>query len=253
MSGHFLESWFQATAFLQSSQTPEQLPPDSGREVAFAGRSNAGKSSAINAITGQKGLARASKTPGRTRLLNVFTLDTEHRLVDLPGYGYAEVARAEKERWQEALAYYLEERRSLAGLVLVMDIRHPLTDFDNQLLSWAQTRARPVYVLLTKADKFGRGAAGARLNTVQAALQARFPGVEAQLFSATHRLGVDAARTRIGAWLELTRPAPRGGGASRTPPPKSKKSPGNKGKASGAQKKSRHRGRNHTRSGRRSG
>ncbi len=256
MSGNFLEDWFRSTAFLQSCQTPAQLPHDSGREVAFAGRSNAGKSSAINAITGQKGLARASKTPGRTRLLNFFTLDSEHRLVDLPGYGYAEVARAEKDRWQEALAYYLEERRSLAGVILVMDARHPLTDFDSQLLSWAQTKAMPMYVLLTKADKFGRGAAGAQLSSVQTALHARFPDVDAQLFSALKGMGVDMARTRIGAWLELSRSAPRGGssaGATHTRSRKSKKSPGNKGKESGAQKKSRHRGRDLPRSGRRSG
>ena len=216
MSGHFLENWFRPTAFLQSSQTPAQLPRDAGREVAFAGRSNAGKSSAINAIAGQKGLARASKTPGRTRLLNFFTLDEAHRLVDLPGYGYAEVARAEKERWQEALAYYLEERQSLAGLVLVMDARHPLTDFDTQLLSWAQAAALPVHVLLTKADKLGHGAAAAQLKIVQAALRARFPGTDVQLFSAVERQGVDLARARIAEWLKLTpRPA--------------KKSPGNKG------------------------
>ena len=239
MSGNFLEDWFRSTEFLLSCQTPAQLPHDSGREVAFAGRSNAGKSSAINAITGQKGLARASKTPGRTRLLNFFTLDAEHRLVDLPGYGYAEVARAEKERWQEALAYYLEERRSLAGVILVMDARHPLTDFDTQLLTWAQAAALAVYILLTKADKFGRGAAAAQLRTVQTALRAQFPGVDAQLFSAIDGQGVDTARAHIAAWLELARPA--------------KKSPGNKGKESGAQKKSRHRGRNLPRSGRRSG
>jgi GTP-binding protein len=256
LSGNFLEDWFRSTEFLLSCQTPAQLPPDSGREVAFAGRSNAGKSSAINAIAGQKGLARASKTPGRTRLLNFFTLDDEHRLVDLPGYGYAKVARVEKERWQEALAYYLEERRSLAGLILVMDARHPLTDYDSQLLRWAQDAALPVHVLLTKADKFGHGAATAQLNTVHAALRARFPGSEVQLFSALNGLGVDTARARIGAWLELPpRVRISGKRAERTAaaPAKSKKSPGNKGKESGAQKKSRHRGRNLPRSGRRSG
>jgi len=208
LSGHFLEDWFRATTFLLSSQTPAQLPRDDGREVAFAGRSNAGKSSAINAITGQKGLARASNTPGRTRLLNFFTLDEQHRLVDLPGYGYAKVARAEKERWQETLAYYLEERRSLAGLILVMDARHPLTEFDTQLLGWALTAALPVHVLLSKADKLGHGAAGAQLKTVQAALLARFPGGGVQLFSAVNRQGVDAARARIGEWLELPRTPP---------------------------------------------
>lgn len=240
MSGNFLEDWFRSTEFLLSCQTPAQLPHDSGREVAFAGRSNAGKSSAINAITGQKGLARASKTPGRTRLLNFFTLDDEHRLVDLPGYGYAEVARAEKERWQEALAFYLEERRCLAGLVLVMDARHPLTDFDIQLLGWAQGAERPVHVLLTKADKLARGAAAAQFRGVQATLRARFPGTDVQLFSAVDRQGVDPARAHIAEWLKL---APR----------PAKKSPGNKGKKSGAQKKSRHRGRDLPRSGRRSG
>lgn len=250
MSGHFLEDWFKTAAFLQSCPTRELLPRDAGREVAFAGRSNAGKSSAINAITGQKGLARASKTPGRTRLLNFFTLDADHRLVDLPGYGYAEVARAEKERWQEALAFYLEERDCLAGLVLVMDVRHPLTDFDRQLLGWAQAAARPVHVLLTKADKLGRGAAGAQLKIVQSALQTSFPGNGAQLFSAVDGQGVDSARAQIAAWLELSGPAPR---AARPPSKRPKKSPGNKGKESGAQKKSRHGGRNLPRSGRRSG
>jgi GTP-binding protein len=136
-----------------------QLPPDEGGEVAFAGRSNAGKSSAINCITGQKTLARTSKTPGRTQLINFFDLDAQRRLVDLPGYGYAKVSEDIKRRWQQTMEQYLATRHSLQGLVLLMDVRHPLKEVDRQLLSWCWQKGMPAHVLLTKADKLKRGAA----------------------------------------------------------------------------------------------
>src|SRR5690348_5596497 len=141
---------FRHTRFLTSAAALGGLPPDLGREVAFAGRSNAGKSSALNVITGVNGLARVSKTPGRTRLLNVFALTDAMRLVDLPGYGYAKVPEAERLKWGELLDGYLGTRQSLAGLIVVMDIRHPLTEFDRQLLGFAAPLQLPVHVLLSK-------------------------------------------------------------------------------------------------------
>ena len=142
----------QQARFLISAAKVDQCPPDEGYEVAFAGRSNAGKSSALNTLT-HASLARTSKTPGRTQLLNFFTLDEERRLVDLPGYGYAKVPIPLKQHWQRHLEAYLGSRESLVGLVLMMDIRHPLTDFDRLMLDWAQVSRLPVHVLLTKADK----------------------------------------------------------------------------------------------------
>jgi len=150
---------YRAARFLDSVNAFPRLPPDSGREVAFAGRSNAGKSSALNVLTGQRQLARASKTPGRTQLLNFFEVEPERLLVDLPGYGYARVPDAVRRHWQALLERYLRERAALRGLLLLMDIRHPLTELDRGMLDCCAARALPVHVLLTKADKLGRGAA----------------------------------------------------------------------------------------------
>src|SRR5215472_14814601 len=172
---------FRHTRFLLSGAALRDLPEDTGREVAFAGRSNAGKSSALNAITGVSGLARVSKTPGRTRLLNLFGLEGGLRLMDLPGYGYAKVPEAERLRWGELLDNYLSSRQSLMGLILVMDIRHPLTDFDRQLLEYAGPIELPVHVLLSKADKLSRGTAASTLGKVQRDLRG---WGTAQLFSA---------------------------------------------------------------------
>ena len=148
---------YKSVSFLTSAPSIKQCPADTGREIAFAGRSNAGKSSAINTLTRTKGLARTSKTPCRTQLINFFELGADRRLVDLPGYGYAKVPIAMKREWDKHLAEYLQMRQSIAGLVLLMDIRHPLQEFDQQMLNWAAQAGLPVHILLTKADKLKRG------------------------------------------------------------------------------------------------
>lgn len=194
--------YYRCARFLTSAARLEQAPPDTGLEVAFAGRSNAGKSSAINALCGQKGLARTSKTPGRTQLLNFFGLDDERRLVDLPGYGYAAVAASIRAEWQGAVAPYIERRRSLRGLVVLSDVRHPLRDLDLQLVDWASHLERPVHVLLTKADKLGRGKAAATLLAARDLL-AGYPGAPTvQLFSALAGQGLEALAEVLDGWLE---------------------------------------------------
>lgn len=189
---------FRHTRFLTSAPHAGACPPDAGREVAFAGRSNAGKSSAINAITGVNGLARVSKTPGRTQLLNFFHVTDAGRLVDLPGYGYARVPEAEQSRWQGMIEGYLASRQSLGGLILIMDARHPLKPFDTRMLTWCAHHRLAVHVLLTKADKLSKSE-GAR--TLQSVLHAA-PDVGAQLFSALKGQGVETARAQLAAWLE---------------------------------------------------
>ncbi|AMO73595.1 MULTISPECIES: ribosome biogenesis GTP-binding protein YihA/YsxC [Pseudomonas] len=193
----------QQATFLISAAKVEQCPEDSGREVAFAGRSNAGKSSALNALT-HANLARTSKTPGRTQLLNFFRLDDERRLVDLPGYGYAKVPIPLKLHWQQHLEAYLSSRESLAGVVLMMDIRHPLTEFDRLMLDWAQASRLPIHVLLTKADKLAFGAAKNALLKVRREIQQGWGDVASvQLFSAPKREGVEEAQQVLAAWLGL--------------------------------------------------
>jgi GTP-binding protein len=189
---------FRHTRFLTSGAALAGLPSDMGREVAFAGRSNAGKSSALNAITGVGGLARVSKTPGRTRLLNLFEVAPGMRLMDLPGYGYAKVPEAERLKWGELLDSYLSSRQSLTGLIMVMDIRHPLTDFDLQLLGYAAPLQLPVHVLLSKADKLGRGAAAKALTETRKGLRG---WGTAQLFSAHSGDGVEDAQKHLAEWL----------------------------------------------------
>lgn len=193
-------------SFLISSPTLALCPTDIGREVAFAGRSNAGKSSCINALARQKQLARASKTPGRTQLINFFALDPERRLVDLPGYGYAKVSHTMKEEWQRHLGSYLQGRFSLRGLILLMDIRHPLTDFDRNMLTWAAERQLPVHCVLTKADKLNRGPALNVLQAVKKDLQALGFNCTAQLFSALKLDGLEALGDKLGEWLEYPPP-----------------------------------------------
>src|SRR5690606_12291316 len=151
---------FHKATFFQSAPSIRECPSETGVEVAFAGRSNAGKSSAINTLTNNSKLARTSKTPGRTQLINFFSLSDSQRLVDLPGYGYAKVSRDLKEQWQRYLSEYLQNRRSVKGLILLMDIRHPLQEFDTTMLDWTAQAGMPVHILLTKADKISRGAAG---------------------------------------------------------------------------------------------
>ena len=192
---------FNKVRFVTSAPDIRHLPDDSGVEVAFAGRSNAGKSSALNALTNQKNLARTSKTPGRTQLINLFELEPGKRLVDLPGYGYAQVPEEMKRKWQESLSEYLQKRESLKGLVLLMDIRHPLTPLDQQLLGWCAIRGLAVHILLTKADKLSRGAAMTVRQQVEKTLRTDYPQTSAQLFSALTRLGVAEAHQRLDEWL----------------------------------------------------
>lgn len=192
---------YRATRFLSSADTLSGLPPDTGREVAFAGRSNAGKSSALNLLAGQRGLARISKTPGRTQLLNVFEVATARYLVDLPGYGYAQVPEATRRHWQVLVGQYLRERTALHGLLLLVDVRHPLTALDRQLLAYRAARGLAAHILLTKADKLSRGQATTALRQLQATLQSDFPGVSAQLFSGLSGEGADQARAQLDDWL----------------------------------------------------
>ncbi|PTQ88887.1 GTP-binding protein [Agitococcus lubricus] len=187
--------------FMTSAPRLSACPPNIGYEVAFAGRSNAGKSSAINALTRQRQLARASKTPGRTQLLNYFSLDAERRLVDLPGYGYAAVPLAMKEAWQKELENYLIKRDSLQGLIVLMDVRHPLQKYDEMLLNWAQRRQLRVHILLTKADKLNRSPALAALQAMKKQLKAKNIIASVQLFSALQRMGLEEAADVLGQWL----------------------------------------------------
>ncbi|HEB94511.1 MAG TPA: YihA family ribosome biogenesis GTP-binding protein [Gammaproteobacteria bacterium] len=200
---------YQRVQFIMGAHSLTQLPPDQGIEIAFAGRSNAGKSSAINKITGQKSLARTSKTPGRTQQINFFKLDEMRHIVDLPGYGYAKVSEKVKRHWQKTLGDYLRQRQSLRGLILMMDIRHPFTEFDRQMLAWCQHEGMPTHILLTKADKLGRGAASSALQKVRNTLVKEFGAaredswVTVQLFSALKGTGVEEALDILDAWFEL--------------------------------------------------
>jgi GTP-binding protein len=193
---------YSGIRFLLSVPRPQQAPHDAGVEVAFAGRSNAGKSSALNALTGRKALARTSKTPGRTQHLVFFALDDQRRLVDLPGYGFARVPEAIQRQWGEAMAEYLQQRESLAGLILLMDIRHPLTDYDWQMIEFCRHAELPVHILLTKADKLKRGPAQNTLLSVRKQL-ADYPQASVQLFSATKKLGMEEALNVLSDWLGL--------------------------------------------------
>lgn len=191
-------SHYPHAAFLTSADKPGQFLPDTGREVAFAGRSNAGKSSAINVIVARRNLARTSKTPGRTQLINFFALADDQRLVDLPGYGFARVPDRVRDHWRRLMEAYFRERRSLAGLMLIMDCRRPLMDFDVQMLDWAAHMGRPVHILLTKADKLSRGKASATLHAVRRDVD---EGVGVQLFSALKGTGVAEARVALDRFL----------------------------------------------------
>jgi GTP-binding protein len=194
---------YSLATYLTSATTLAQLPRDEGIEVAFIGRSNAGKSSAINAITNVKGLARTSNTPGRTQMINYFALDESRRLVDLPGYGFAKVPLAVKARWQKTTADYFENRQSLVGLVLVMDSRHPLKDLDQQMIAWCVEFQVPLHILLTKADKLTTNAQKKALFTVQKALAEIGNNVSVQLFSALKKTGIDEARAKLDLWFAV--------------------------------------------------
>lgn len=192
---------YRAAEFLVSAARFDQCPPDNGWEVAFAGRSNAGKSSAINSLTGNRKLARTSRTPGRTQLINFFYLSGQQRLVDLPGYGFAKVPQAVKAAWTRQLENYLSRRQCLRGLILLMDVRHPLQPFDEQLLHWALTAGMPVHALLTKSDKLKRGPATAALHQVRKALDSHRELVSVQLFSALKHSGHKELRAVLDRWL----------------------------------------------------
>lgn len=192
---------YRLAEFLTSAAKLSQCPADEGWEVAFAGRSNAGKSSAINSLTNNKKLAKTSKTPGRTQLINFFTLSASQRLVDLPGYGFAKVPMAVKQEWTKQLENYLQRRQSLRGLILLMDVRHPLQPFDTQMLGWAMAASMPVHILLTKADKLKRGPAKSTLLKVEAQLEIYDGMASAQLFSALKHEGHQQLKAVLNQWL----------------------------------------------------
>jgi len=198
---------YHVTHFVMSAPDIRHLPADTGIEVAFAGRSNAGKSSALNTLTNQKGLARTSKTPGRTQLINLFEVKEGKRLVDLPGYGYAEVPEEMKLKWQRALGEYLQKRQALKGLVVLMDIRHPLKDLDRQMIQWSVESGIPVLLLLTKADKLASGARKAQLNVVREAALEFVGDVQVELFSSLKKIGVDKVRQKLDSWFNTLEPA----------------------------------------------
>lgn len=194
---------YHQAKFINSAPHVKDAPEDIGLEVAFAGRSNAGKSSAINTLTGQKSLARISKTPGRTQLLNFFSITETTRFVDLPGYGYAKVPLEIKKQWHRMIETYLNNRKTLCGIVLVMDIRHPLTEFDRQMVDWCKQTRLPLHILLTKADKLKFGAAKNTLLAVQKEIAGAQVPVTVQLFSALKRQGVDEIHHLLDQWLNF--------------------------------------------------
>lgn len=198
-----MHAYYRSACFLTSAEKLSQCPEDTGYEVAFAGRSNAGKSSAINTLTDHRKLARTSKTPGRTQLINFFSLDEERRLVDLPGYGYAKVSESQKLKWQEHLSEYLQNRQSLKGLILVMDIRHPFQDYDLSLLEWAKNSDLAVHILLTKADKLKPNAARSQMFAVKKFLKEENYQATAQPFSSLKKQGIAELAKVMHGWLNL--------------------------------------------------
>ena len=194
--------YHQAKFMLSASQLSE-APEDKGKEIAFAGRSNAGKSSAINTLTRQHSLARISKTPGRTQLLNFFEIDDQRKFVDLPGYGYAKVPLEVKKKWHKMMENYLQKRTALCGIVLVMDVRHPLTEFDMQMIEWCEYTKLPLHILLTKADKLNYGAAKNTLFKVKRELEDINITVSLQLFSSLKKMGIDDVHQVLDEWFEF--------------------------------------------------
>ena len=190
--------------FRSSAAQPRDLPPDTGNEVAFAGRSNAGKSSVLNRLCGRKQLARTSKTPGRTQLINFFSLSATASLVDLPGYGYAKASHTKQRQWTELLEYYFTNRQALKGIMLVMDIRHPLRDVDWSMLNWCMHYSCDVHILLNKVDKLSRNQAHQQLQYLENQLPSEANiEISSQTFSATAGSGVDQAIGKLAKWLEL--------------------------------------------------
>lgn len=200
MTMHEAEKFYRRAVYLKSAHQRDQLPEDRGYEVAFAGRSNAGKSSAINTLCQQKSLARTSKTPGRTQQIVLFELDEARRLADLPGYGFAKTDRKLRDHWQKVLPEYIEKRESLRGVILLMDIRHPLKEFDQHMLAWCEAINRPVHVLLTKADKLSRNEANKALFTVRNHLNDYNQSIS--LFSSLKKTGLDVLHEVLDEWFE---------------------------------------------------
>ncbi|MBF4336299.1 MULTISPECIES: ribosome biogenesis GTP-binding protein YihA/YsxC [Vibrio] len=192
---------YQNTHFITSAPDIRHLPDDEGIEIAFAGRSNAGKSSSLNRLTNQKSLAKTSKTPGRTQLINLFKVTEGCHIVDLPGYGFAQVPLELKKKWQKSLGEYLQKRKSLKGLVVLMDIRHPMKDLDQQLISWAVDCYIPVLVLLTKADKLKSGARKAQVLKTREEARSFGGDVTVDAFSSLKGLGVDVLRNKLDTWF----------------------------------------------------
>ena len=191
---------FQKTYFSTSAPDIRHMPEDEGIEIAFAGRSNAGKSSALNTLTCQKNLAKTSSTPGRTQLINVFNLTDDIRLIDLPGYGYAKVPIAVRNKWQQALGEYLQKRDCLRGLVVLMDIRHPLKDLDQQMIGWATDSGLKVLVCLTKADKLSQSERAKTLNKVREACLFFGDNLKVIAFSSTKKFGLPEMEAEITSW-----------------------------------------------------
>ncbi len=194
---------YQNMKFMLSVVRMDDAPADEGWEVAFAGRSNAGKSSGLNVLASQKNLARTSKTPGRTRELNYFELDPERRIVDLPGYGYAKVSRKMQNQWRGLLDDFLQNRKALKGILVFMDIRHPMSDFDLQLIDWCEYRQLPLHILLTKADKLGYGAAKSTRLKIQRELEPATMPASVQTFSSLKKTGLDEAYEVLDKWFQL--------------------------------------------------
>ncbi len=192
---------FSKATFFTTVNHLHDLPLYGGREVAFAGRSNAGKSSAINTLANHTRLAFTSKTPGRTQHINYFSLENNKFLVDLPGYGYAKVPPDVRAHWEGLLSQYLQTREALCGLVVIMDARHPLTELDEQMLDWFVPTGRPMHILLTKSDKLSRQQAALTLNRVKSRLAERFPYCSVQLFSSLKKTGTEEAEAVIAGWF----------------------------------------------------
>jgi GTP-binding protein len=202
-------SLFRHARFEISIARPQDLPPPDGAEIAFAGRSNAGKSSAINTLVGHTRLAFVSKTPGRTQLINIFRMNNGAALVDLPGYGYAQVPEAVRKQWVRLLENYLTRRTNLIGLILIMDSRHPLTPLDQQMLDWFAPSGRPIHVMLTKSDKLTRSASAQTLTLVKNRLpkwQVRPGQISVQLFSSLKKAGIEEAESAVEGWMAPAEP-----------------------------------------------
>ncbi|MCX7544426.1 ribosome biogenesis GTP-binding protein YihA/YsxC [Marinicella gelatinilytica] len=193
---------FNQSQYLVSAYRYDQLPEDSGQEIAFVGRSNAGKSTTINALTNHRGLAKVSKTPGRTQLFNCFEFAPDRRLIDLPGYGYAKVPEKMRKHWQKEIDHYLMHRKSLIGVVIIMDIRHPMKAFDEQMINWAAQSGLYSHVLLNKADKLSHSQATTTLLQTKKAILAISESTTCQTFSALRKEGADVLSNTIKPWFE---------------------------------------------------